>query len=172
MCMHDMTKGKFQPFMGCEPVERCCRCLQRTWVIQLHTTLAGALLREPIAMVAGLSHLITRLCRKKENVEYKEVENMETDIEKKQREKGQYEEREGGGKEEEIKLKSLEERKARGMQIEAGIIMRESWGSMCWCWGSKIWMNKEKSGCGLKADAWLAAEKSLGDRRLQKSKRV
>lgn len=41
-------------FWGREPLERRCRCLQRTWVIQLHATLAGVLLREPIAMVAGL----------------------------------------------------------------------------------------------------------------------
>lgn len=52
--------------------------------------------------------------------------------------------REGGGKEEEIKLKSLEGRKARGMQIEAEPIMRECSGSVCWCWVTKIWMNKER----------------------------
>lgn len=51
------------------------------------------------------------------------MESSETGIEK-SREKG-------GGKEEEIKLQSLEERKARGMQIEAEIIMRESSASMC-----------------------------------------
>lgn len=42
--------------------------------------------------------------------EYKEVENMEsneTGSREKKRKKGQYEEREGGGKEEEIKPKSL-----------------------------------------------------------------
>lgn len=51
------------------------------------------------------------------------MKSSETGIEK-SREKG-------GGKEEEIKLQSLEERKARGMQIEAEIIMRESSVSMC-----------------------------------------
>lgn len=49
---------------------------------------------------------------------------MRLALKEKQREKG-------GGKEEEIKLKSPEERKARGMQIEPGIIMREGSGSMC-----------------------------------------
>lgn len=39
-------------------------------------------------------------------------------------------ERKGGGEEEEIKPKSHEEREARGMQIGAQIIMRESSGSM------------------------------------------
>lgn len=52
--MPDVIEGEMVAFWGREQVERRCRCLQRTWVIPLHATLAGALLREPIAMVAGL----------------------------------------------------------------------------------------------------------------------
>lgn len=60
------------------------------------------------------------------------MESNETGIGKKAEKKGPiWRERKGGGKEEAIKPKSLEERKARGMQMEAQIIMRESSGSMC-----------------------------------------
>lgn len=52
--MPDVIYSKIQAFRGCEPIEGCCRCLQRTWAVRFHATIAGALLREPIAMVAGL----------------------------------------------------------------------------------------------------------------------